>query len=180
MHNRNHFFEVKSVHAVFEEVRRVGIMLKIRFAIDSLVFAVILFPAVASLAQTAPLPSQIPGAKKVFISNTGVGFPPSGLSGTPDRMYNEFYAGIQSSRQYVLVGAPSDADLVLNVNIDPVGWLLKLDIMDPKTGIVLWAQYEPIQQAFSQKNRDKSFDDTISKLVGDLQALTAQAVAPTK
>jgi len=152
-------------------------MLKARFAVASFAFAIILFPAVASLAQTAPLPSQILSAKKVFISNTGVGFPPSGLSGTPDRMYNEFYADMKSSAQYVLVGAPSDADLVLDVNLDPVVFQLKLDIRDPKTGIVLWAQFEPIRSNVSQKNRDKNFDNAISKLVSDLQVLTAQPAA---
>jgi hypothetical protein len=179
MHNRTHFFQVKSVHTVFEEVIEVEIMLKARFAAASLGFAIIFFSAVVLLAQTDPLPSQIPSAKRLFIANTGVGFDSSAWSGGPDRIYNEFYAGIKSSGQYELVSAPSNADLVLDVNVvrDSVVWQLKLDMMDPKTGIVLWAQYEPIQVAVSQKNRDKNFDETISKLVSDFKALTAQPAA---
>jgi hypothetical protein len=153
-------------------------MLKVRFAVPSLGFAMILFPAL--LAQTPPLPAQILSAKKAFISNTGVGFKLSGLSGTPDRMYNEFYADMKTSGQYELVGALSDADLVLDVSVDSVVWQLKLDMVDPRTGIVLWAQYEPIQAAASQKNRDKNFDKALSKLVSDLKALTAQPAAAAK
>jgi hypothetical protein len=40
--------------------------------------------------------------------------------------------------------------------------------------------YEPIGLAGLQKTRDKSFDATIDKLVGDLKALSAQPVADAK
>ncbi|MGA2849712.1 MAG: hypothetical protein ABSE46_12010 [Terracidiphilus sp.] len=157
-------------------------MLKARFVIASLALAMIFFPAASLIAQSAPLPSQIPGAKKVFISNTGVGFDSSAWSGGPDRIYNEFYADVKSSGQYQLVGAPSDADLALDVNVvrDPVVWQFKLDLIDPKTRIVLWTLYEPIQVTVTQKTRDKNFDNTISKLVSDLNALTAQTAAAAK
>jgi hypothetical protein len=77
------------------------------------------------------------------------------------------------------VSAPGDADLVLDVNVirDSVVWQFKLEILDPKTRIVLWTQYEPIKVTVSQKTRDKNFDDTINKLVTDLKTLTAQPAA---
>jgi RNase adaptor protein for sRNA GlmZ degradation len=78
--------------------------------------------------------------------------------------------------RYELVAAPGDADLVLDVNVIPnsVVWQFKLEILDPKTGIVLWAISEPTRITASKKTRDKDFDDTINKLVGDLRTLTTQ------
>jgi hypothetical protein len=136
--------------------------------------------APAILAQNnsvtaAPVPSQILGAKKVFVANTGAGFDSSAWSGGPDRIYNEFYSALKGRGRFELVTSPSDADLVLYVNVIPssVAWQFKLDILDPKTGIVLWAVYEPTPIMASQKTRDKNFDDSISKLASDLSGLTA-------
>jgi hypothetical protein len=161
-------------------------MLKVRFAAAFLGLGMLLPAIPALLAQTAeapaaPLPSQIVAAKRVFISNTGSGFDSSAWSGGPDRIYNEFYAAMKSWGRYELSSAPGDADLVLAVNVirDPVVWQFKLEILDPKTRIVLWTKYEPIKITVSQKTRDKNFDDTINKLVEDLKALTAQPVAPS-
>jgi hypothetical protein len=147
-------------------------------------FAMLFVTVPALLAQTvaasaAPLPSQIVTAKKIFISNTGGGFDSSAWSGGPDRIYNEFYAAMKSWGRYEFVSAPGDADLVLDVNVirDSVVWQFKLEILDPKTRIVLWTQYEPIKVTVSQKTRDKNFDDTINKLVTDLKTLTAQPAA---
>jgi hypothetical protein len=161
--------------------RKKETMLNPIFAIASLVFAIILAAAPASAAQNtqataAPLPAQILSAKKVFVSNTGSGFDSSAWSGGPDRIYNEFYTAMKRGGRYELVAAPGDADLVLDVNVIPnsVVWQFKLEILDPKTGIVLWAIYEPTRITASKKTRDKDFDDTINKLVGDLRTLTTQ------
>lgn len=153
-------------------------MLRVRFAWASLGFALIL-PAMAAVmaqAPAAPVPAQILSAKKVFLSNTGRGFDSSAWTGGHDRIYNEFYAALKSWGRYELVSAPSDADLVLDVNVvrESVVWQFELEILDPKTGIVLWVHYEPIKIAVSQKNRDQNFDDTIYKLAADLKTLTAQ------
>ncbi len=156
-------------------------MIKVSLTMVCLGFAMLLVTVPALLAQTvaAPLPSQIVTAKKIFISNTGGGFDSSAWSGGPDRIYNEFYAAMKSWGRYELVSAPGDADLVLDVNVirDSVVWQFKLEILDPKTRIVLWTQYDPIKVTVSQKTRDKNFDDTINKLVTDLKTLTAQPAA---
>ena len=159
-------------------------MIKVSLTMVCLGFAMLLVTVPALLAQTvaasaAPLPSQIVTAKKIFISNTGGGFDSSAWSGGPDRIYNEIYAAMKSWGRYEFVSAPGDADLVLDVNVirDSVVWQFKLEILDPKTRIVLWTQYEPIKVTVSQKTRDKNFDDTINKLVTDLKTLTAQPAA---
>jgi hypothetical protein len=48
---------------------------------------------------------------------------------------------------YELVSAPGDADLVMDVSVIPssVSWNFKLEILDPKTRIVLWTVYEPVK-----------------------------------
>ncbi len=76
---------------------------------------------------------------------------------------------------YEPVAAPGDADLVLDVNVIPssVVWQFKLEMRDPKTGIVLWTLYEPIKVTVSKPARDKAFDDTINKLALDLRTLAA-------
>lgn len=163
-------------------------MLKVWLVRASLGIAMLLPTSVILVAQTAsnvsnaPVPSQILTAKKVFISNTGAGFDSSVWNGGPDRIYNEFYAAMKNWGRYELVSAPSDADLVLDVNVisNPVEWQFKLEILDPKTRIVLWTQYEPIQLTGLQKARDKKFDDAMNHLVGDLKALVAQPATASK
>jgi hypothetical protein len=64
---------------------------------------------------SAPVPSPITAARKVFISNApGNNLPPS--LGGPDRTYNEFYAAMKGWGHYQLVAAPSDADLILEIS----------------------------------------------------------------
>ena len=153
-------------------------MRKIRFANASLGIALLLPTGSASVAQVpvAPLPSQLLTAKKLFISNTGRGFDSSAWTGGHDRIYNQFYVAMKSWGRYELVSAPGDADLVMDVNVvhDYVALELQLEILDPKTGIVLWTHYEGIKIAVSQKNRDQNLDDTVYKLAADLKTLTAQ------
>ena len=161
-------------------------MLKARIAIAFLGFAMLSVPsallAQTALAPSAPVPSQIITAKKVFISNTGVGLNSYVWSGGQDRLYNELYAAMKNSGRYELVTAPGDADLVLDANVaaNPAVWQFKLEILDPKTRIVLWTMYEPVKITGLQKTRDANFDATIDKLVGDLKALSSQAGANAK
>jgi hypothetical protein len=63
----------------------------------------------------APFPVQITRGKTVFISNAG-GDTNDLYSGGPDRLYNQFYAAIQSWGRYQLVAGPGDADLVLAIS----------------------------------------------------------------
>jgi hypothetical protein len=89
---------------------------------------------------------------------------------------------MKSFGRYELVTAPGDADLVLEANVvaNPAVWQFKLEILDPKTRIVLWTVYEPVKITGLQKTRDTNFDATIDKLVGDLKALSGQAGANAK
>jgi hypothetical protein len=195
-------FRVEFASTVFKEERKVGIMLKTRFFVMSLVFAAMLSTNACLLAQAtaattaAPLPSQILTAKKVFISNAGGNT--VFWSGAITRPYNEFYAAIQNWGRYEIAAGPADADLVLQISYsDPITGVIdhtlcvsncasyspqfKLVLLDTKTQTVLWTFTEKLQ-AVDKKHRsaEDNFEDAIGKLVGDLKALTAQLAAAAK
>jgi hypothetical protein len=146
-------------------------------------------------APAAPLPSQILTAKKVFIANAGGGFDRKIWNGDPCRAYNQFYAAIKSWGHYEIVGSPAEADLVLQIGLSSsprigsdaiVPWFqARLEILDPKSNVLLWASDEfiPENPGFGmllKKNRDKEFDDALDRIVGDLKALTAPPAAAAK
>lgn len=177
-------------------------MQKVRLVVASLGLAMILpasttlFAQAASRVPTAPLPSQILTAKKVFLSYAGGVLDQNLWSGGPAQPYNELYAAIKSWRQYEIVTAPADADLVLQISFaNPVTGVsgseesgyssssapqLKLVLLDPKTHIVLWTFNEETSIGHLQKGRDHSLQNAIDKLVGDLKALTAPPASATK
>jgi hypothetical protein len=136
----------------------------------------------------APLPSQIVTAKKVFISNAGGEIPSYRWSGGSSRTYNQFYAAIKSWGRYELVGAPADADLVLEISfVNPIYTKeeissddpqFRLVLLDPKTHILLWTLTMRVPEKRGlQKSRDRDFDESLVSLVGDLKKLTARPTA---
>lgn len=165
-----------------------------------LVVCTALLAAVAAVAQqpaptpAGPVPPAILAAKKIFVSNAGSdsGLFPSPFSGDPNRGYNQLYAGLKASGQYDLVNDPSDADLVLEIQLtapngpskgskvngasDPVP-MLRLVVYDRKTHYVLWAFTESIEIAFLQKTHDRNFDDALSAILVDFEALTGKPPA---
>lgn len=148
----------------------------------------------------APLPSQIVNGRKVFISNAG-GDSHNLYNGGPDRLYNQFYAGIKNWGRYELVGSPAEADLVFEVSLanpfvgeyvgggggqtsvfsdrsatDP---RFRLVILDPRTRVTLWVFTEHIKPALLQGNRDKNFEQGVNYLVNDLRNLAGLPPAAT-
>ncbi|HEY2822691.1 MAG TPA: hypothetical protein VGJ06_16725 [Candidatus Acidoferrum sp.] len=133
----------------------------------------------------APVPVQIVSAKTVFISNAGgdsVLFPDE-FSGTPDRVYNQFYETMKSWGRYELVTAPAEADLVFEIRliapnggvsvVNGVGnsWTdpqFRLVILDPKTHVGLWTFIEHIQRADTHA-RPKSINQAISIYKADIK-----------
>jgi hypothetical protein len=167
-------------------------ILNVKLAMASIGLAMLFtsVPRLPAQTPTAPLPSQILTAKKVFISNLGGGLDPKLWSGGPDQPYNELYAAIKSSGKYQLVAAPADADLVLQISYaDPLTDVggskesgsvsfntpqLKLVLLDPKTSIVLWTLNEKTSTNHNQKGRDQALANSVGTLVDNLKALTAQ------
>ena len=136
---------------------------------------------------TAPLPSALATATKLFIGNAGDQENADCL-----RAYNSFYDGIGKLGRFQLVLNPNEADLVLELHYEiALGQSVVSDhngssvrqfrvvIEDPHTRIVLWSLTERTNYAIRQNNRNKNLDETVGTLVADFNLLAApQPVAP--
>jgi hypothetical protein len=133
---------------------------------------------------TAPLPSALAKATKLFIGNAGDQENADCL-----RSYNSFYDGISKLGRFQIVLDPSEADLVLELHYEigigkSVGSgdgirQFRVVIEDPRSRIILWSLTERTNYAVFQKNRNKNLDETVATLVSDFNLLAApQPVAP--
>ena len=162
-----------------------------RLAMICLTSAILLVAAQLAAAQQtlavppAPVPIQILTAKKIFIAN-GDSDP---VLGIPNLAYSEFCASLKSLGIYEFVQTPADADVVLEVRYEIVSpaqglVLLRLAILDPKTGILLWRMTEHVQPWARETTGRKNVDEAMSNLVSDLNKLivsprtTTGAVTP--
>ena len=146
---------------------------------------------------SAPIPSLILSAKKVFVANGGGDealFDPQ-YTGSPDRLYDEFYAGMKSWGRYELVGSPEDADLVFEIRLmvirpqrssplgddnPPYDSQFHLAIRDVKTNVILWGLTEHAQTAILQGNRDKNFEQALAAIVSELRRIAGPAQPATQ
>lgn len=147
-------------------------------------------------APSAPIPSLILSAKKVFIANGGGDeslFGPQ-YTGGPDRLYDEFYAGVKSWGRYELVGSPEDADLVFEIRLtviqpqraEPLGGennqaydsQFQLAIRDVKTHVILWGLTEHAQTAILQGNRDRNFEQALAAILSELRRIAGPPQPP--
>ena len=142
-----------------------------------------------SASPTAPVPAELLSGKKIFVSNAGAdsGLFPHPFSGDPSRGYNQLFAALHGLGLYELVSSPSQADLVLELSLvapngpkeankqygsaDPVP-MFRLVVYDRPSHYVLWTFTDSIDIAFKQQTHDRNFDESISTLVAEFQALT--------
>jgi len=169
----------------------------IGFRIQTILCAALLAVASAAgqqpgVAPQAPVPAAIRSATKLFISNAGAdsGLFPSPFSGDPSRGYNQLYAALQATGAFQLVDDPAEADLVLELQLtapngpsngskingasNPVP-MFRLVVYDRKTHYTLWAFTQSIDIAFLKKTHDRNFDDSLSTLVLEFEALAGKA-----
>ena len=123
-----------------------------------------------------PVPQAILAAKKIFLSNSGA----SNLlyGGGPNRAYNQFYAALQASGFFEMAGDPSDADLVLDLQIydsGPGSATFRLHIYDRKTHFLLWTLLEPITFCNRQKTCDSNFDEALPVLLLNFEKLAGKS-----
>ncbi|MGD1106963.1 MAG: hypothetical protein ABR865_07945 [Terracidiphilus sp.] len=168
-------------------------------------FAVVAVLGAASiaLAQTTPstpagpVPPAILHAKSVFISNagsepglfpqhfTGDVQPPYLFTGDQDRPYAEFYAALEATGDYKLLNDPSEADLVLEVQLPgPHSPLspqpdFRLVIYSAQGRYVLWTIAQSIEPAELQKNRDKNFDQALTGVLDKFLSIAGKGPVPT-
>jgi hypothetical protein len=136
---------------------------------------------------TAPLPTALAKATKLFIGNAGDQENADCL-----RTYNSFYDGVSKLGRFTLVLDPAEADLILELHYEiglgqSVGSnqggnalrQFRVVIEDPRSRIILWSLTERTNYAYFQHNRNKNLDETIATLVSDFNLLAApQPVAP--
>ena len=111
---------------------------------------------------------------------------PKPFSGNTDRAYNQFFAALKAADLFELVPDPSEADLVLELQLlaptgpsnadkqkgasEPVPEF-RLTIYDRKSHYILWTSSESIGVALLQKTHDRNFDQALSNLLLDFQQL---------
>jgi hypothetical protein len=142
----------------------------------------------AQESPTAPMPSQLLSAKKVFISNGGADINPAvGSSGEyfglPVRPYNDFYAAMKSWGHYELVSAPADADLIFEISFNESilgSAKFGLLVLDPKTHVLLWTFGEYVTETPKKPQREKNFEEGMASIVADAKSLAVAYVAPAK
>jgi hypothetical protein len=133
---------------------------------------------------TAPLPSAVVNAKKIFMSN----------GGGSDLAYDAFYSEIKKWGRFEIVGSPDEADLIVELafRVDHGGtrvWSstntytgathvhssqivdpqFVLTIYDARSKNSLWSTVDHGRLARRQKNREKETINSAERLVEQLK-----------
>jgi hypothetical protein len=174
-------------------LKAMGLVLR---ALVCLFVCLVFLTATVGVAQRTslppgPIPPAIAAARRIFVSNAGAdsGLFPEPFSGDTDRGYTQFFAALKTAGQFDLVADPSDADLVLELQLiapngpssgnkqngasDPVP-MFRLRIYDRKTHYILWTLTASIEVALLQKTHDRNFDQALSNILLDFQQLTGR------
>jgi hypothetical protein len=139
---------------------------------------------------TAPVPSQIAAAHKIFIANAGADTASQEIfkrAGEPDQAYDRFYSAMQAWGRYEIVPSPGEADLVLEIRFTAPMYYngtlaiyepqFGVRILDTKTHFLLWSLAEPVEGAFRKATWLKNFDHGLDAVVDDLKKISAPAAS---
>jgi hypothetical protein len=153
----------------------------------------VLGSCIAASAQTpsptppsAPLPSALTTATKLFLGNAG-----DQQNADCLRAYDDFYAGIAALKRFQQVTDPNQADLILELHYEiDLGQAIashdsnhsvrqfRVVLIDPRSHAVLWTLVEGTNYALFQSNRNKNLDETVAALVHDFDQLVSPSPAP--
>jgi hypothetical protein len=146
----------------------------------------------AGSPQTAPVPTQIAAAHKIFLSNAGAGhnFP---IDAT--QVYNSVYAALQSWGRYQLVGSPAEADLIFTLrDMAPsttyigndggtysyVTPAYQLTITDPRSNVTLWTITSPVNVAGKKEVLARWEAISVTNLVSRIKVLAGVPLDATE
>ncbi len=142
---------------------------------------------------TAPMPTAIATAKRVFVGNAGVdgnSIPAFRQFGDMNLAYNLFYMAMKNWGRYELVGSPADADLVLEISFAAplIGSeklltsapYLRLEISDAKSHFVLWTIVEPVEGAYRKATWEHNVNTGVTNLLSDLKNITGETNTTSK
>ena len=135
------------------------------------------------------MPTQLVSASKVFIASAGE------LNNADSAYaYDSFFQHLSGAKRLHPVLIPADADLILelqhvgrvtSVSVTNGGGYsstsddLRLTIFDPRSHAILWTLIENVRFATRHATYNSNLDDAVTKLVADLNEITAQQSAPT-
>ena len=140
----------------------------------------LLLTTVSLSSQTVPVPSQMLTAQTVFVSNAGAPDDQRGFA-----IYSALYRQMVAYKRFQLEARPADAELSFAVSLSspelsvtgseiraPV---LRLDVRDIKTGIVLWS----FGASVSSRTLEKDLTAAVAQVVMDFDSLVRGTFAPT-
>ncbi len=130
-------------------------------------------PTLSAQATPSHIPTQIASARTVFLSNN-LGAP---LADT-DKIFNEIYAGVQQQNRFTIVTDPQTADLILQFNLVNSGGFgvvqtITLQIIDPRTSVILWSVSDAGQTKaiYGSKDRDLYKYDVVDSVLAYLKII---------
>ena len=130
-------------------------------------------PSLSAQGTPSHIPAQISSARTVFLSNN-LGAP---LADT-DKIFNEIYAAVQQQNRFTIVTDPQTADLLLQfslVNSEGPGVVqtITLQIIDPKTQVILWSVSDAGQTKaiYGSKDRDLNKYDVVDSVLAYLKII---------
>ena len=141
--------------------------------------------AAAAVAQSpsVPIPSQFASAKSLFLGSGGAAILGSREKEATAMLYSSASNALSSGSRYRLTGAPADADLYAVISIEsfanvingnpPAPALIRLAVFDTKTHALLWNIDEPVDGAIRKVTFQKSIEESMAKIVIDLDSLAA-------
>lgn len=147
-----------------------------------------------------PVPPAIIHAKSIFVSNSDSDrdlFPgiyseghelPYQFTGDDTRPYSEFYSALASTGDYHLAADPSQADLVLELqlraHLNPAtstpGPLaeLRLVVYGSQSHYILWTITQAVEPAYLLKHRDQNFEAAITNLLNQFLEVAGKTPTP--
>jgi len=131
-----------------------------------------------AIAQ-APLPEQLLSSRRVFVANAPGDNATRDLAKMYDDVnlpYGEFYKGLRDWGKFVLVPAPSQADLIFEIRYKHQ--VVRLVILDPKTRVPLWWFSEFAAGGGSKNTRQKDLRKGIDGLLADLKTTVRSVTCP--
>ena len=181
-------------------MRSIGFVLQALFLLPAIAVAAAQntstpVPAPASVQTRGPVPPAIASARSIFVSNAGAdsGLFPKPFSGDTDRAYSQFFAALKQSGQFQLVSSPSDADLVLELQLlAPTGPKdpdkqkggseplpeFRLAVYERESHYILWTFTQSIGVALLQRTHDRNFDQALSALLQQFLELAGKQAPP--
>jgi len=135
--------------------------------------------------NSAPIPSRISEARKVFISR------PRGSSSRPSamgdeasmvQMYSQICAEMRSWGQYELTATPGEADLIFAPYVfdGPYREWAMLTIWDAKSHQVLWTFNQPAKIALLDSTAKNNFKDAIGLLMIEVRRVSSRNAQPSQ